>query len=298
MQSLLPFADVPKREVVPFKSQLLKWIGNKQRFAHEIVSYFPLQYGTYYEPFLGSGAVLATLTPDKAVGSDVFPPLMEIWKMLKGNLSQLKGWYVERWERSKSQTKEAIYDQVKASYNSNPNGADLLYLCRSCYGGVVRFRKADGHMSTPCGAHKPIPAASFSKRADEWNRRCRHTEFVQSDYADVMNLATKGDLIYCDPPYQDTQTILYGAQAFNLSKLFDVISRCKSKGVFVALSIDGTKRSGDKICNVPIPDHLFEHEVMVNCGRSMLRRFQMAGQTLETEVVADRLLLTYSLPGA
>jgi DNA adenine methylase len=62
------------------------------------------------------------------------------------------------------------------------------------------------------------------------------------------------------------------------------------------LSIDGTKRSGDKICNVPIPEELFEHEATVNCGRSMLRRFQMAGQTLETEVVADRLLLTYSLP--
>ena len=59
------------------------------------------------------------------------------------------------------------------------------------------------------------------------------------------------------------------------------------------LSIDGTKRSGDRICDVPIPDGLFEREVFVNCGRSMLRRFQMAGQTLEGEVVADRLLLTY-----
>jgi len=31
----------------------------------------------------------------------------------------------------------------------------------------------------------------------------------------------------------------------------------------------------------------------VNCGRSMLLRFQMAGETLENEVVHDRLLLTY-----
>jgi len=61
----------------------------------------------------------------------------------------------------------------------------------------------------------------------------------------------------------------------------------------VALSIDGTKRSGDLICRVPIPDGLFEREALVNCGRSMLRRFQMGGQSLESEVVADRLLLTY-----
>jgi DNA adenine methylase len=63
----------------------------------------------------------------------------------------------------------------------------------------------------------------------------------------------------------------------------------------VAVSIDGTKRSGDLICNLPIPRDLFEHEIFVTCGRSMLKRFQMEGQDLQGEVVADRLLLTYRI---
>ena len=99
--------------------------------------------------------------------------------------------------------------------------------------------------------------------------------------------------MYCDPPYRETQTILYGAQDFDLGELFETISRCKARGVFVALSIDGTKKTGNKVCDVPISAQLFEREVFVNCGRSMLRRFQMGGQTLEGEVVTDRLLLTY-----
>lgn len=296
MQFLLPFNNVHRREVEPFTAQLLKWIGNKQRFAHEIVSYFPPEFGTYFEPFLGSAAVLATLAPKHAMGSDVFGPLITIWKTLSTESNTLKAWYAERWDRALLLPKKTVYEQVKASYNANPNGADLLYLCRSCYGGVVRFRKADGYMSTPCGVHNPISPASFSKRVDQWQWRCRHAEFAQIDYAEAMESARRGDLVYCDPPYLDSQAILYGAQAFSLRKLFDVIARCRSRGVLVALSIDGTKRSGDKICDVPIPDGLFEHEVMVNCGRSMLRRFQMTGQTLETEVVSDRLLLTYSLP--
>lgn len=61
----------------------------------------------------------------------------------------------------------------------------------------------------------------------------------------------------------------------------------------MALSIDGSKRSGDLLCDLPIPEGLFEREIYVNCGRSMLRRFQMGGETLEGELVADRLLLTY-----
>jgi DNA adenine methylase len=97
MQSLFPFSDVPRWEVKPFRTQLLKWIGNKQRFAHEIASYFPAEFGTYFEPFLGSGAVLGTLAPRAAVGSDAFQPLIEIWQALKDRPEQLTQWYSERW---------------------------------------------------------------------------------------------------------------------------------------------------------------------------------------------------------
>jgi DNA adenine methylase len=273
--------------------QLLKWIGNKQRFAHEIVSYFPVEFGVYFEPFLGSGAVLGTLAPEKGVASDIFRPLIEIWQTLHGDPVLLNRWYSDRWHAARRGDKVAGYEAIKASYNANPSGADLLFLCRACYGGVVRFRKADGYMSTPCGVHNPIPPAAFARRVEEWRRRTEGTEFFETDYREAMKRATTGDLVYCDPPYKETQTILYGAQDFDLGELFETISRCKSRGVFVALSIDGTKKTGNKVCDVPIPPDLFEREVFVNCGRSMLRRFQMGGQTLEGEVVADRLLLTY-----
>jgi DNA adenine methylase len=276
----------------PF-GQLLKWIGNKQRFAAEIVSFFPQRFGVYYEPFLGSGAVLATLAPSRAVGADNFPPLIEIWQNLVGDPDLLKVWYAERWHEMAVDGKEEAYERIKTRYNAKPNGADLLFLCRACYGGVVRFRKADGYMSTPCGIHNPIFPISFNKRVDEWHRRLKHTRIKQADYREIMRMASPGDLVYCDPPYTYSQTILYGAQAFCLADLFDAIADCKQRGIFVALSIDGTKRSGDLLCDLKLPEGLFSREVMVHCGRSMLRRFQLSGRTLENEEVSDRLLLTY-----
>jgi len=300
VQPHLPYAETDLTDmctIAPLHTQLLKWIGNKQRFAPEIVAAFPRQFATYREPFLGSGAVLASLAPDKGVGSDVFKPLIEIWQALKADPELPVGWYEERWKQSQRDGKDVGYEAVKASYNRFPNGPDLLYLCRTCYGGVVRFRKTDGYMSTPCGPHKPVSPTAFRKRAQEWHRRLRHVDFVLADYQQAMAAAKPGDLIYCDPPYVDTQAILYGAQSFSIRRLLEVITDCKNRGVYVALSIDGTKRSGEKICDVPIPGGLFESDVSINCGRSMLRRFQMHGQTLEREVVADRLLLTYT-PGA
>jgi len=278
--------------VAPFKSQLLKWIGNKQRFAHEIVSFFPPRFNSYFEPFLGSGAVLATLAPPRAVASDSFGPLIDIFKTLQEDPGLLKRWYFDYWVKLAIYGKEQLYEEVKSSFNSNPNAADLLFLSRSCYGGVIRFRK-DGFMSTPCGSHNPIDPQSFNKRVDAWSERTCGTEFKHMDYRLAMNLAQKGDVVYCDPPYTDTQSILYGAQSFNLKDLIGQISECKSRGVAVALSIDGTKRSGKVAIDLPIPNGLFEREVFVNCGRSMLKRFQMEGQSLESEIVKDRLLLTY-----
>ena len=73
----------------------------------------------------------------------------------------------------------------------------------------------------------------------------------------------------------------------------DEIASCKERGVRVALSIDGKKKSDRVNCRLDMPDGLFEREVSLNCGWSMLHRFQMEGESLEDEVVHDRLLLMY-----
>ncbi len=277
----------------PFRTQLLKWVGNKQTQADSIISYFPKKFGTYFEPFLGSGGVLGVLAPRNAVASDTFGPLVEIWRTLHDDKDALKQQYSDRYALISEFGKKDAYARVLASYNAQPNGADLLFLCRSCYGGVVRFRKNDGFMSTPVGAHDPVPPESFEKRVEIWHARTQGAQFLHLDFSVAMSKAQRGDLVYCDPPYVDSQAILYGAQAFSLQRLFDSIASCKARGVCVALSIDGTKFSGRKVCDVSIPDGLFEREVLVKVGRSMLKRFQMDGRSLEGHEVQDRLLLTY-----
>lgn len=287
------FQSNVERRVQRPHGQFLKWIGNKQRFAEEIIGNFPRDIGCYHEPFLGSGAVLATLNPNIAVGADIFAPLIDIWKALASSPEQVKEWYRARWEMAAKLGKKEGYDEIRGAFNRLPNGPDLLFLCRSCYGGVVRFRKSDGHMSTPCGIHNPMPPETFCKRVDEWHQRVKSTTFTCQDYRQTMMAASEGDLVYCDPPYSHSQAIIYGAQNFRLEDLFASIASCKSRGVRVALSVDGSKKSGNVLCDLPIPDKLFEKEIFVDCGRSMLKRFQMDGQTMESEVVSDRLLLTF-----
>ncbi len=104
------------------------------------------------------------------------------------------------------------------------------------------------------GVHDPVPPESFAKRVDIWHARTQGTRFLHMDFAEAMTQAQRADLVYCDPPYADSQSILYGAQVFSLQRLFDTIADCKARGIYVVLSIDGTKYSGRKLCDVPIPD--------------------------------------------
>lgn len=277
----------------PPKTQLLKWVGNKQKFAVEITRFFPTDFNYYFEPFLGSGAILATISPRKGLGSDIYPPLMEIWKTLKNNPKELIEWYADRRNLIGKEKKEIVYEKIKESFNKKPNGADFLFLSRSCYGGVIRFRKADGYMSTPCGIHDPIPVNAFKNRVNEWHNRINKATFETLNYTDAFQEAKKGDFIYCDPPYSFSQGILYGAQDFKLDKLFHQIEKAKSRGVKIALSIDGHKKSGNFICDIPIPEKLFEQEIFIKLGSSMLKRFQTIGEQMINEDVSDRLLLTY-----
>ena len=276
-------------------AQLLKWVGNKQRMASLIVGSFPREFNTYYEPFLGSGAVLGTLAPESAVASDILSPLIDTWGMLVEAPEDLIGAYdFYRSQIDQGIDKSTVYYQALDRFNRLHDSRAFVFLTRTCYGGIVRFRKADRYMSTPVGAHMPISTESFAKRVHTWHERVSGTRFVFMYYRDAFELHQTGDLVYCDPPYVDTQKILYGAQSFNFMDLIERIKDAKDRGVFVALSIDGSKRNGKHKVHLDLPEGLFETELAVSVGKSMLRRFQLSGSALTDEHVTDRLLLTYT----
>jgi DNA adenine methylase len=148
-------------------------------------------------------------------------------------------------------------------------------------------------MSTPRGPHKPISPATFSSRVDLWNRIIQIADFETMSFDESMDRAQQGDVIYCDPPYTHSQGIIYGAQAFSIDDLFNKIAECKNRGVYVMLSINGSRESNKRDISVNPPEGLFVRDIAVNCGTSMIDRLQNAGGTMENEIVYDRLMLTW-----
>lgn len=281
---------------------MLKWIGNKQRFAETIVSYMPQQFNDYYEPFLGSGAVMAELLYSdgaklmphfqKAYGSDILPFLVDIFNLAKENPELLTEYYrKEITEYYLSPEKK--YSEIREEFNENHNPYDFLLLSRTCYSGVIRFRKSDGYMSTPRGPHSPIKPDIFEKRVLQWHKLLEKATFYCESYIEAMNKPQSGDVVYCDPPYTHSQSIIYGAQDFNIEELWKKIEECKGRGVKVMLSINGMRDSQRKDISITPPEGLFERKLYIDCGTSMIDRLQNTGKTMKDKKVDDQLLLTW-----
>ncbi len=281
---------------------LLKWIGNKQRFAETIVSYMPEQFNNYYEPFLGSGAVLAELLHsdssklfphfNHAYASDILPFLVEVFNLVKEQPEIITNYYRAQISDYYDNPK-LKYEEIRDRFNIDHNALDFCLLSRTCYSGVIRFRKADGFMSTPVGPHKPIKPDTFEKRVNIWHSLLHKATFKCENYIDAMDRAQAGDLIYCDPPYTHSQGIIYGAQDFNIDTLFKKIEECKARGVYVMLSINGMRDNRTKDISVTPPDGLFERQLLINCGTSMIDRLQNSGKEMKNKKVDDQLLLTW-----
>ena len=281
---------------------LLKWIGNKQRFAHTIVANMPTTFNNYYEPFLGSGAVLAELLMqnttnlfpqfNRAYGNDVLPFLIDIFKSIKDNPNEIIDYY-EKEISAYYTDPDTQYKLIRDRFNQKHNALDFCLLTRTCYSGVIRFRKADGYMSTPRGPHNPISPSTFKTRATLWSELLQKADFSTESFETAMMKPQCGDVVYCDPPYTHSQNIIYGAQTFNIEHLWDKIAECKSRGVYVMLSINGTRESKRKDISIDLPANLFKRELVINCGTSMIDRLQNSGKSMTNELVHDKLLLTW-----
>lgn len=280
---------------------LLKWVGSKRKVAKEIISHFPSKFNNYYEPFVGSGAVLAELMDEKVTSefidfndsyaSDSNKYLIEIFSYVKNNPQKIIEYYSKNIDHYMD-NKVENYNLIRDRFNKEPNGLDFCLLSRTCYGGIIRFRK-DGYMSTPVGPHKPINANKFAQRVNIWHQLIKNTQFNVIDYKEAIDRAKKDDVIYCDPPYTHSQNILYGSQEFNIEELWASIANAKSRGVKVLVSINGKRKSDSEDISVIPPKGLFKRALDIDVGVSMVDRLQNKGQKMTKSRVTDRLMLTY-----
>src|SRR3989344_5832405 len=71
----------------------VKWAGGKKQLLEQFKNFFPKEIKTYYEPFIGGGAVLfyilQTYNPKKVLISDTNEELMNCYEVIKNDVEEL-----------------------------------------------------------------------------------------------------------------------------------------------------------------------------------------------------------------
>lgn len=175
----------------------LKWAGGKGQLVEAYQPHFPANYNVYLEPFLGGGAVFFHLAPSSAVLSDANRDLIDTYRAVKNHVSQLIA------ALANHRNEESYYYSIRSA---NPKkltrlerAARFIFLNRTCYNGLYRVNR-QGFFNVPFGSYAQ-PKIVHEPNLRAASRALRYATLKCADFEETMNLASAGDFVYLDPPY-------------------------------------------------------------------------------------------------
>lgn len=176
----------------------IKWPGGKRWAARQIAELVAARLsGTYFEPFLGGGAVFFHLRPPKAVLADINEDLIATYKTVRRDSGAIIG-HLRRYRV----TEEDYYRmRERDPKDSVARAARFLYLNRTAFGGVYRLN-LDCRFNVPYGGGERTPAILWETEIlENAARALRKAQLKVSDFEPILDLARTGDVAYCDPTY-------------------------------------------------------------------------------------------------
>ena len=184
-------------------SPFLKWAGGKRQLLPEIRKHIPQNINTYYEPFVGAGAVFLGLQFNNVVINDINSELINCYNVIKNNpeelikeLSKFKNseeefYKIRNWDREENYNKRSSVEKA----------ARTIYLNKTCFNGLYRV-SSKGFFNVPYGKYKnpSFVNADNIRNLSKYFKSANIT-FLNKDFSAVVEDAKEGDFIYFDPPY-------------------------------------------------------------------------------------------------
>jgi DNA adenine methylase len=196
-------SQIPK-EICP--RPFLKWAGGKSRLIPQYLPYLPKNYQSYYEPFLGGGALFFHLQPTRAILTDINIELITTYRCVRDRVEEL----ISLLKEHKAQHGRDYYYSIRAkSVNSDlEQAARFIYLNKTCYNGLYRVN-SQGIFNVPLGKYNNpnICPESLLRAA---SMALTTSDIQQADFTKVLNYAhNSDDFVFCDPPYHPISNTSY-----------------------------------------------------------------------------------------
>lgn len=181
----------------------VKWVGGKRQLLKYIKPILPESINTYYEPFIGGGALLFDHKPSVAVINDYNKELINTYNVIRGDVEALiadlkthvydKDYFYEIRSLDRNSDYSSMSDLKKASR--------LLYLNKSCFNGLYRVN-SKGEFNSPFGSYtNPNIVNEDTLLAVSRYLNNNNVTTRTGDFQEAVFDAQDGDFVYFDPPY-------------------------------------------------------------------------------------------------
>lgn len=252
---------------LPQVRPLLKWAGGKRQLLAALRPHYPVSFSRFIEPFLGSGAVFFDLYASGRLRGrsawlvDDNPDLIGCYRMLRDRTDEvvaaLKG--LARGHEAGGpdfyyEVRDQRFNTLRAAHPRTSKSAEpvaytpdlaamLIYLNRTGFNGLFRLNRQGG-FNVPAGRyanptivderHLRTVAAALADPAV----RIAHASFERA-----LCEASRGDFVYCDPPYAPVSRTAsfaqYTAGGFSMAdqrRLCTIVIEAARRGAHIVLS--------------------------------------------------------------
>lgn len=231
---------------------VIKWVGGKRQLQNKIVPNLTkilTEKNTYFEPFLGGGAIFFGLQPNNAVLSDINTGLINLYECLRDELQIFVDKKIElenSYNKLDADEQEEFYYKIRNEYNEKnrmgiEQAINFLFLNKAGFNGIYRENKSGG-FNVPFGRKQKIALGDIEILSTA-SQRFSNAKLTNESFTEVLNKVSPGDLVYFDPPYvpltATSAFTSYSADGFGLKEqlqLRDLFNELNKAGVYVAMS--------------------------------------------------------------
>ena len=234
----------------------VKWVGGKRGLLSQILPLLPKEFNNYFEPFVGGGALFFELQKQgkldgkKVYLFDINSELINAYNMVKKYPKQL----ILKLSEFKEKHSKEFYYEVRAwdreknflEIDNITRASRFIYLNKTCFNGLYRVNRKNQN-NVPMGSYKN-PKICDSDVIYSASYALQNATILNASYKEVLEYATKDDLVYFDPPYYPlnptSSFTSYSEFEFldrEQEELFEVFCELDKRGAFVVHSNSDTE---------------------------------------------------------
>jgi len=233
-------------KVMPF----VKWAGGKRQLLTQIRERMPQKFNSFYEPFVGGGAVTFELMPKEAVINDINKSLINAYQQIRNSVDEFI-LNINRLDSAMPEDGKGYYYSLREQYNDKLMKAEfdaelaalLVFINKHCFNGLYRVN-GKGLFNVPYNNSRSSSIDESSIR--EISEYLKTITILDGDFQAACEDAGEEDFIFLDSPYaplNPTSFESYTKEGFDVeshNRLADLYDELTERGCFCMLTNHNT----------------------------------------------------------